>query len=136
MGYRLLLGSMAFAAFLAITAVAMLGPLLVDMADALTVSVPVAAQLVTTAAAAWAAVVLFVGPFSDTYGRKPILLLGTSCVAAGSLGLGPTPSFAVAVGFSILVGIGGGMVPPTCIALIGDIFPEPRKPMSIAVITA
>jgi predicted MFS family arabinose efflux permease len=135
MGYRLLLGSMAFAVFLAITAVAMLGPLLVDMADALTVSVPVAAQLVTTAAAAWAATALMVGPFSDAYGRKPILLLGTCCVAAGSLGLGLAPSFAVAAGFSILVGIGGGMVPPTCIALIGDIFPEPRKPMSIAIIT-
>jgi hypothetical protein len=27
------------------------------------------------------------------------------------------------------------MVPPTCIALIGDRFPAPRKPMSIAVIT-
>ena len=32
----------------------MLGPLLLDMADALTVSVPVAAQLVTIAATAWA----------------------------------------------------------------------------------
>lgn len=97
MGYRLLLCSLAFAVFLAITAVAMLGPLLVDMADALTVSVPVAAQLVTIAAAAWAATALMVGPFSDTYGRKPILLLGTCCVAAGSLGLGLTPSFAVAM---------------------------------------
>ena len=47
MGYRLLLGSMAFAVFLAITAVAMLGPLLVDMADALSVSIPVAEQVVT-----------------------------------------------------------------------------------------
>ena len=47
MGYRLLQGSMAFAVFLAITAVAMLGPLLVDMADALSVSIPVAEQVVT-----------------------------------------------------------------------------------------
>ncbi len=44
-------------------------------------------------------------------------------------------SFAVAMSFSVLVGIGGGMVPPTCIALIGDFFPEARRPMSIAIIT-
>ena len=108
MDYRILLVGMAFAAFLVMTAVAMMGPLLVDMADALTVSVPVAAQLVTTAAAAWAATALFVGPFSDAYGRKPVLLLGNCCVAVGSLGLELAPSFAVAAGFSILVGIGGG----------------------------
>jgi predicted MFS family arabinose efflux permease len=75
---------MAFAFFLAITGRAMMGPLLVDIADQLTVSVPMAAQLVTIAAAAWAATALLVGPFSDAYGRKPILLLGTCCVASGT----------------------------------------------------
>ncbi len=134
-GYSLLLGCMAFAVLLAVTAVAMLGPLLVDMASALGITVPVAGQLVTTAAAAWAVTALMVGPFSDAYGRKPILLLGTCFLAAGTLGMGLAPSFAVATGFSGLVGIGGGMVPPTCIALIGDMFPEPRRPMSIAFIT-
>jgi predicted MFS family arabinose efflux permease len=134
-GHRLLLGSMAFAVFLAITANAMLGPLLVDMAEALSVSVPVAVQLVTTAAAAWAVMALVAGPFSDAYGRKPVLILGTCCLAAGSLGMAMVRSFAVVAGFSILVGVGGGMVPTTCIALIGDIFPEPRKAMSIAIIT-
>ncbi|NKB56028.1 MAG: MFS transporter [Alphaproteobacteria bacterium] len=126
---------MAFAVLLAVTAVAMLGPLLVDMASAMDTTVPVAGQLVTTAAAAWAVTALMVGPFSDAYGRKPVLLLGTCFLAAGSLGMGLAPSFAVATGFSVLVGIGGGMVPPTCIALIGDIFPEARRPMSIAIIT-
>lgn len=134
-GYTLLLGCMAFAVLLAVTAIAMLGPLLVDMAAALGTTVPVAGQLVTTGASAWAVTALTVGPFSDTYGRKPVLLMGTCCLAAGSLGMGLAPSFAVATGFSVLVGIGGGMVPPTCIALIGDIFPEPRRPMSIAIIT-
>lgn len=134
-GYTLLLGCMAISVLLAVTAVAMLGPLLVDMATALGTTVPVMGQLVTTAAGAWAVTALSVGPFSDAYGRKPILLTGTCCLAAGSLGMGLAPSFAVATGFSVLAGIGGGMVPPTCIALIGDIFPEPRKPMSIAIIT-
>jgi predicted MFS family arabinose efflux permease len=88
-----------------ITTVAMMGPLLVDLADAMTVSVPVAAQLVTTAAAAWALTALLVGSFSDAYGRIPILLLGTCCAAADSLGFGLSPSFALATCFSILVGL-------------------------------
>ena len=106
----------------------MMGPLLVDRADALAVSVPVVAQLVTIAAATWAATALLVGPFSDAFGRKPVLLLGTCCVAAGSLELGLAPSFSVAAGFSILIGVGGGMVPPTCIALIEDFFPSRASP--------
>jgi len=133
--YALLLGSLAFAVLLAVTAVAMLGPLLVDMASALGTSVPVAGQLVTTAAAVWAITALVAGPVSDAYGRKPVLLLGTCFVATGALGMGLAPSFAVAVAFSVLIGIGGGMVPAICIALVGDVFPETRKPMSIAIIT-
>ena len=35
----------------------------------------------------------------------------------------------------MLIGVSDGMAPPTCIALIGDIFPEPRKLMSIVAIT-
>ena len=100
--YPLLLGTMSFAIFLTVTAVAMPGPLLVDLSSALGTTVPVAGQLVTIAAATWAVTAVMVGPFSDAYGRKPMLLLGTCLVASGSLGIGLAPSFAVATGFSVL----------------------------------
>ncbi len=131
----LLLGSMALAVFLTVTAVAMLGPLLVDMAGALGVTVPLAGQLVTAAAAVWAVTALVAGPVSDAYGRKPVLLIGLCFLAAGSLGIGLAPTFAAAVGFSLLVGVGGGMVPPTCIALVGDLIGHGRQPRSIAILT-
>lgn len=99
--YALLLGSLAVAVLLAVTAVVMLGPLLVDMASALGTTVPVAGQLVTTAAAVWAITALVAGPVSDAYGRKPVLLLGTCFVASGALGVGLAPSFAVAMAFSV-----------------------------------
>ena len=133
--YPLLMGSMALAVFLVVTAVAMLGPLLVDMAGALGVTVPVAGQLVTAAAAVWAATALVAGPVSDAYGRKPVLLAGLCFLAVGALGIGLAPAFAAAVGFSLLVGVGGGMVPPTCIALVGDLIGHGRQPRSIAVLT-
>ena len=133
--YPLLMGSMALAVFLVVTAVAMLGPLLVDMAGALGVTVPLAGQLVTAAAAVWAATALVAGPVSDAYGRKPVLLVGLCFLATGSLGIGLAPTFAAAVGFSLLVGVGGGMVPPTCIALVGDLVGHRRQPRSIAILT-
>jgi predicted MFS family arabinose efflux permease len=132
----LLLLTMFFAVFLTVTAVALPGPLLVDMSAALGITVPVVGQLITVAAATWAVTAVVVGPFSDVYGRKPVLLLGTCLLASGSLGIGLAPSFAVATVFSVLIGLGGGMVPPTCIALIGDAYPEARRPMAIAIITA
>ncbi len=133
--YPLLLAGLAFAVFLAVTAVAMLGPLLVDMASALGTTVPVAVQLVTAASAVWAATALVAGPVSDAYGRKPVIVLGLCFLAAGSLGIGLAPTFAAAMGFSLLVGIGGGMVPPICVSLVGDLIAARRQPMSIALLT-
>ena len=133
--YPLRLGAMALAVFLAVTAVAMLGPLLVDMAGPLGVTVPAAGQLVTAAAGSWALAALAAGPVSDAYGRKPVLLLGLCLLAAGSFGMGLAPNFAAAMGFGLLVGIGGGMVPPTCVSLAADIAPDARRPMAVAVMT-
>ena len=132
----LLLASMSFAIFATVTAVTMPGPLLVDMAAALETSVPVVGQLVTAAASTWALTAIVVGPFSDAYGRRPILLLGVCLLAMGSLGIGLAPSFALVAAFSVLLGVGGGMVPPTCIALVGDLLPEERQPKSIAILIA
>ena len=133
--FSLLLGILAFTVFSNVTSVAMMGPLLVDMSSGLDTTVPVVAQLVAVSSVAWAIAALTVGPFSDTYGRKPVLLIGTSLVAAGSLGTAVAPTFAVAAGFRVLAGIGGGIINPTCLALIGDIFPARRRAMSVGTIT-
>ncbi len=123
----LLLGAMAFAVFAILTALGMLGPLLVDMAADLETTVPVVAQLVTAAALAWAATSLVIGPFSDVYGRKPILILGLVLAGLGSIGTALAGDLLVASGFRVVAGVGGGMVPPSCIALVGDLFPPRRR---------
>ncbi|MEK7847953.1 MAG: MFS transporter, partial [Chloroflexota bacterium] len=133
--YSVLLLAMAFTVFCTMTAVTMLGPLLVDMSRGLNTSLPVTAQLVTASAVAWAVTALVSGPFSDAYGRKPVLMLGAVMVVAGSVGTALAPSFAIAVGFRLLAGVGGGMIPPTCIAIVGDTFPARRRAMSVATIT-
>ena len=134
-GHTIVLAGMSLAIFFTVTAIAMPGPLLVDMSLALGASVPVVGQLVTVAAATWGVTAVLVGPVSDTYGRKPVLVLGACLLGLGALGIGLAPGLAVATAYSFVLGVGGGMVPPTCIALAGDTFPERRRPMSIAVLT-
>lgn len=130
-----LLGSMAFTVFLIVTVVAAFGPLLVDLSLSLGTSVPVAGQLVSTAAGTWAVTALLAGPFSDAYGRKPVIVLGVCLLALGSLGISQAPGFAAAAASCVFIGMGGGMVPPTCVSLIGDVFPNARKPVAISVMT-
>ena len=133
--HKLLLGALAVSVFLTVTAIAALGPLLIEMSRAFGTSVPLMAQLVTTASATWAVTALVAGPFSDAYGRRPVLVLGLSLLALGALGLALTPSFGLAALSCICIGMGGGMVPPTCVSLVGDTVPESDKAMSIALLT-
>ena len=121
--------------FVVLTALSMLGPLLVAMSHDWHTTVPAVAQLVTAAAVAWAATAIIVGPFSDAYGRKPVLLVGTLLVGLASIGTALAPNLPSAAVFRILSGVGGGMVPPTCIALLGDLLPAEKRALGVAVVT-
>ena len=121
--------------FAVLTALSMLGPLLIAMSHDWHTTVPAVAQLVTSAAVAWAATAIVVGPFSDAYGRKPILLVGTLLVSLASIGTALAPNLPSAAVFRILSGVGGGMVPPTCIALLGDLLPTEKRALGVAVVT-
>ncbi len=64
----------------------MLGPLLVVLADEFNTSVAVAGQLAAVTFVTWGITAPLVGPFSDTYGRRPVLLTGLAILSIGVLG--------------------------------------------------
>ena len=93
--------------FSVLTALSMLGPLLVAMSLDWHATVPAVAQLVTSAAVAWTATAIVVGPFSDAYGRKPVLLVGTLLVGLASIDTALAPDLPSAAVFRILAGVSG-----------------------------
>ncbi|MEE3246438.1 MAG: MFS transporter, partial [Chloroflexota bacterium] len=61
----------------------MLGPLLVALADDFGTSIAVAGQLAAATFITWGITAPLVGPISDTYGRRPVLLIGLLLMALG-----------------------------------------------------
>ena len=125
-GHPLFLPLAAASNFFGMTVATVLGPLLVDMADEFHTTVAVTGQLATVTALPWALSAVSSGPFSDTYGRKPLLLLGIGLMMIGSLGAALAPSFAWIMIARLFTGM-GGMVPPVTMTTLADTYPIERR---------
>ena len=123
----LVLSLLFSAIFLAMVVAVMLGPLLVELAEDFNTSVAVAGQLSTATALSWAITAPLVGPVSDTYGRRPVLLMGLALMAMGILGSVLAWNFGSLLVFRVITGVGGAMVPPTILAVVADTFPPERR---------
>ena len=108
-----------------------LGPLLVELSREFDTSVALTGQLVTATAIPWGITAPFVGPVSDTYGKRPMLLIGMMVMTLGLLGSTLAWNYGSLLAFRILTGIGGGMVPPNCFAIIADVFPPEGRGKAI-----
>ncbi|MCP3760420.1 MFS transporter [Streptomyces sp. TBY4] len=68
------------------------------------------------------------GKLSDTYGRKPVLLLGISLFLVGSLLCAAAWNMAALIAFRILQGLGGGALQGTVQTLAADLYPLKDRP--------
>ncbi|MBV8245742.1 MAG: MFS transporter, partial [Candidatus Eremiobacteraeota bacterium] len=68
------------------------------------------------------ALMLLAGALADRYGRKRIFMLGTAIFAIASLACGLAPSLATLIGARVIQGLGGTLLAPASLALIGAHF--------------
>ena len=114
----------------------MLGPLLVALADDFGTSIAVAGQLAGATFMTWGITAPLVGPISDTYGRRPVLLIGVLLMALGVLGSGAAWSYGSLMATRLITGVGSAMLPPTIMAALADNLPSEKVGKAIGFITA
>ena len=114
--------------------VVMIGPLLVDIARDLDVSIALAGQLAGFMAIPWLIVGVASGPISDTYGRKPVLLTGLGLGILGAIGTSFAWNFISAIIFRALSGM-AGVVPTNVTAVVSDYIPVKGRGRALGYIT-
>ena len=114
----------------------MLGPLLVALADDFGTSIAVAGQLAAATFITWGITAPLVGPISDTYGRRPALLIGLLLMALGVLGSGIAWSYGSLLALRLITGIGSAMILPTIMASLADNLPPEKVGKAVGFITA
>lgn len=68
------------------------------------------------------------GKLSDTFGRKPVLLFGTTLFLAGSLLCASAWNMAALIAFRVVQGLGGGALQSTVQTLAADLYPLRERP--------
>jgi MFS transporter, DHA1 family, inner membrane transport protein len=122
-----LLVCLAAAIFLAMTVGLMLGPLLVALATAFHTSVAVTGQLTAATAITWGLTAFLVGPVSDTYGRRRMLLTGLMVLGLGTLSAAVAWNYCTLFVCRCLTGVGAAMIGPNCLAMVADVFPSNQR---------
>ncbi|MEE3013299.1 MAG: MFS transporter [Chloroflexota bacterium] len=128
--------SFAAAVFMVRAAMLMLGPLLVALADDFGTSIAVAGQLAAATFITWGITAPLVGPISDTYGRRPVLLIGLLLMVLGVLGSGTAWSYGSLLATRLITGIGSAMMLPTIMASLADDLPPEKVGKAVGFITA
>ena len=127
------LSVLLFAMFPAMTSVLVIPPLLVDIAADFDISVALAGQLGT---ATWAVSVVFVGPLSDSVGRRPVALAGLLGLTLSVVGSAFAPNLATLLALRVLTGLEGGMLPANAVAAISDVISPAKRSQAVGALLA
>src|SRR5215470_1295075 len=67
------------------------------------------------------------GKLADTYGRKPVMLIGIAVFLVGSILAGLSSSMPMLITFRLVQGIGAGAVLPVALTIVGDLYPASER---------
>lgn len=67
------------------------------------------------------------GAAADRFGRRRVFRTGLATFAAGSAGCSAAPSIGVLLGFRAVQAVGASMLMPSTLAIIADVFRDPRE---------
>ena len=79
------------------------------------------------------AMLLLGGAAGDRFGRRRLLLWGTILFAAASLACALAPDLALLLAARFLQGVGGAMLMPNSLAILGQTFTEERKGRAVGI---
>ncbi len=114
-----------------VTSLAMIGPLLLDLARDLEIPVGQAGLLATVMSLPWALAAPLTGVLSDRLGRRPLIVLALAGVGGSSLGAALAPHFGALLVWRFVAGIFGAFGPASLMAAVGDLFPIHRRGMAM-----
>ncbi len=102
-------------------------PLLPFIAQDIGIALDNAALLVTSYALAYALAAPLFGAWSDSRGRKRVIVAGLFVLAAGTALTGTATGFVALLLLRALTGLGAAMVEPGVFAVVGDRFPYAQR---------
>lgn len=124
---RLALFTLWLLVFAAAGQIIVVAPILPRIGEQLAVAEGPLGLLITVYAAALAVFTLVVGPVSDRYGRRRVILVGAAAMAAVLLAHGWARSFESLLVLRALAGAAGGVLSGASVAYVGDTFPPERR---------
>src|SRR5438067_3557118 len=132
---RRLLGLLGFLSFNAVYVGIVMAPVLTQIAAEFNITTGTAGLVVAAYGAPGIVVAVLTGPYSDRFGRKRFLVMGSLIMGVFTLLSAFATSFAVLVAMRIIAGIGGSVIFPNTTATVGDNFAyRDRGPAMGAVI--
>jgi EmrB/QacA subfamily drug resistance transporter len=95
-----------------------------------------AAWIVNSYLIAYVAVMPFMGRLSDLLGRRRVYVGALMVFLAGSAWIPFTSSLGWFIVARVLTAVGGGAMVPVALAVIGDLYPAPRRPRAYGILGA
>ena len=114
-----------------VLAMTMVGPLLLDLAAELDVSLGQAGLLAAAMALPWSLGAPFTGLLSDRLGRRPLIVLSLGGIGGATVGAAFAQDFTTLLLLRFLAGLFGAFGPASLLAAVGDLFPPERRGMAM-----